>query len=57
MNGFANTGKSKLTYDIGVRFLHRGMKVLYVSLEVPKDVILMNLVANRMNENVWDLED
>jgi predicted ATP-dependent serine protease len=33
------------------------MKVLYVSLEVPKDVILMNQVANRMNENVWDLED
>lgn len=57
ISAYSNTGKSKLTYFIGRKYLDRGMKVTYVSLEVPKSVIMMNLIANRMGVNVWDIED
>lgn len=46
INAYSNTGKSKLSYFICNHLLRQNKKVLYFSLEVTSEKVLMNILAN-----------
>ena len=56
VNGYSNVGKSKFTYMVGNTFLRRKRKVMYVTLEVPAKMLMMNLMANWTRTPMRDIE-
>ena len=46
INAYSNTGKSKLSYFMTNNFLRQGKKVVYFSLEVMAEKVLLNLLSN-----------
>ncbi len=56
INGYSNVWKSKFTYMLGNKFLKEWHKVTYISLEVPKKTLMLNLFANWSKIDVKGLE-
>jgi len=52
---YSNIWKSKLSYAYVSDFLKQGKKVMYISLEVDKAMLLSNIIANYYNQNYYEV--
>lgn len=55
LNAYSNVGKSKFSYQIVNQLLDQNAHVIYFSLEVPKNTVIYNLVANKYKMPIWDV--
>lgn len=55
LNAYSNTWKSKLSYAICNNILKQDKKVIYFSLEVTKNKVLLNLLANWYNKDYYTI--
>lgn len=56
VNGYSNVGKSRFMYRVMVNILKQGKSVHLVSLEVPKGMVLINLVSTYYEVDSNDVE-
>lgn len=56
VSGYSNVGKSRFMYRVMVNILKQGKSVHLMSLEVPKGVVLINLVSAYYSVNTGDVE-
>lgn len=56
LNGYANTGKSRFMYRVMVNILKQGKSVHLISLEVPRGMVLINLVWAYYEVDTNDVE-
>lgn len=56
LSGYANTGKSRFMYRVAINLLRQGKSVHIFSLEVPKGLVLINLVAAFYDLRTNDVE-
>jgi len=56
LSGYANTGKSAISYAVCNSALKHGAKVLYFSLEIPKEDLRDRLVSNFYEIPMWKFE-
>lgn len=55
LNAYSNVGKSKFSYQIVNKLLDQWAYVLYFSLEVQKNMVIYQLIANKYKKNIWDV--
>lgn len=52
---YANTGKSKFSYHITNKLLEQGASVIYFTLEVNQNMVMVNLMANKFKTSLRDI--
>lgn len=57
LSAYSNTGKSALSYHIANSVLRQGAKVLYFSLEIPKEDLRNRLLSNYHEIPMWQFEN
>lgn len=55
MVAYANTGKSKFSYHITNKLLEQGANVIYFTLEVNQNTVMVNLMANKYKITLRDV--
>ena len=55
LNAYSNVGKSKFSYQIVNNILNQWAYVLYFSLEVQKNMVIYQLIANKYKKNIWEV--
>lgn len=54
---YSNVGKSKFSYNYCNHFLKQGKRVFYISLEVDRWMLLLNLVCNMEQVEFWNVRN
>lgn len=55
ITAYSNTGKSKFAYFIASNLLKQWKKILFINLEVPRDVVLQSILASYSWEHLNDI--
>lgn len=55
MVAYANTGKSKFSYNLTNKLLEQGANVIYFTLEVNQNTVMVNLMANKYKITLRDV--
>lgn len=55
ITAYSNTGKSKFAYFLASNLLKQWKKVLFINLEVPKDIVLQSILASYSWEHLQDI--
>lgn len=55
ITAYSNTGKSKLAYFLASNLLKQWKKTLFINLEVPRDIVLQNILASYSGKHLNDI--
>lgn len=55
ITAYSNTGKSKFAYFLASNLLKQWKKILFINLEVPRDVVLQSILASYSWEHLNDI--